>query len=126
MSISYKSIQATAKQIEAAGVTVNGVIVDATALSVLARYKVVTVAGLAVKSPHQKGKASSIYLLNGRPDFIVEFTTDAVERVKAEESKPKPVPKPKAEVKPEPAPKPVIEPEPVVTETVILSSVSKD
>lgn len=116
MSISYKSIQATAKQIEAAQVTVNGVLVDATALSVLARYKVVTVAGLAVKPPHQKGKASSIYLLKGHPDFIVEFTDDAVERVKAEESKPKP------------APKPIIEPvpEPVVTETVILSSVSKD
>jgi len=70
---SFQSIKATARQIESAQVTVNGNLVDATALSVLARFGLAEVVGHAEKAQHQKGKAPSIYFLQGRDGFVVEF-----------------------------------------------------
>lgn len=77
----YQAVSATARQIEALGVKVNGNIVDATALSVMARYGIVQVQGTLEKLPHQRGKAPSVYSLQGREGFIVEFIEPEPEKI---------------------------------------------
>lgn len=77
----YQAVSATARQIEALGVKVNGNIVDATALSVMARYGIVQVQGTLDKLPHQRGKAPSVYSLQGREGFIVEFVEPEPEKI---------------------------------------------
>ncbi len=77
----YKSYTGTAKQMQAAGVTVNGSAVDAVGLSIMHRYGVAKVVGKADKGEHVRGRAGAIYHLQGKPGFKVEFSAvKAVEK----------------------------------------------
>ncbi len=69
----YKSFTGTAKQMQAAGVTVNSSAVDAVGLSIMARYGVAKVIGKAEKASNIRGRAGAIYRLQGKPGFKVEF-----------------------------------------------------
>ncbi len=71
----YKSFTGTAKQMQTAGVTVNGSTVDAVGLSIMHRYGVAKVVGKAEKNEHVRGRAGAIYHLQGKPGFKVEFST---------------------------------------------------
>lgn len=69
-----QTISATARQIETAKITINGVLVESTGLSILAKFKLIDVIGTAEKLPHQKGKAASIYSLHSREGFVIGFS----------------------------------------------------
>lgn len=69
----YKAFTGTAKQMQSAGVTVNGSAVDAVGLSIMHRYGVAKVVGKADKGANIRGRAGAIYHLQGKPGFKVEF-----------------------------------------------------
>lgn len=85
----FAEFKGTAKDFEAAGIELNGLPVDSVALSVLAKFKVVRVVGKADKAADQRGKASAIYLLRGRPgqDVTIPEITRALPIPKKEGKK---------------------------------------
>ncbi len=73
MSQAYQAIQGTTKELLAKGVKINGQPVDAVGMCILARYGAVKVVGKEVKTEKARGKPGTIYALQGKPGFKVEF-----------------------------------------------------
>jgi len=72
MTQQYQSFKGTAKQMQAAGVKVNGAAVDAVGLCIMARYGVAKIVGKDDKPSNVKGRAGAIFLLQGKSGFRVE------------------------------------------------------
>lgn len=73
----YEHYVGTAQNYIQAGVEINGLPVDSVALSILSRFGVVKVVGKTERKPDQRGKASTIYSIQGRPGLSVSIPETA-------------------------------------------------
>lgn len=81
----YKSFKGTAQEFMAQGIKVNGAVVDAVALCIMAKYGVAKVVGYAEKPANVRGKAPMIYSIQGKPGFKVEIPSEEVQQEQKEQ-----------------------------------------